>query len=156
MLKEVLVFLALACCTIAYSQSTLPPNAPEDKPVSFTADQHQQLLKAVAPYVDQAKKSWPTAKANYLKGLPPNHVFFVTVELRDMRGKYEITFVEVQKIENGLITGLIANEISVVTGYRAGQKYSIAESDIWDWTISKPDGSEEGNFVGKFLETYKL
>lgn len=27
------------------------------------------------------------------------------------------------------------------------------EKDIIDWLISKPDRSEEGNFVGKFLDT---
>jgi uncharacterized protein YegJ (DUF2314 family) len=145
----------LICSTVAYCQSQLAPNSPEDKPVSFTVDQHQKLLKAVAPYVDQAKRTWPTAKANYLKGLPAKHVLFVTVELRDMRGKHEITFMEVQKIDNGVITGLIANEISVVTGFKAGQKFSIPESDIWDWMVSKPDGSEEGNLVGKFLDSYK-
>ena len=31
----------------------------------------------------------------------------------------------------------------------------MKESDVLDWTISKPDGTEEGNFVGKFLDTYK-
>jgi uncharacterized protein YegJ (DUF2314 family) len=156
MLRVFLMALVMACPSVAYTQSTLAPNAPEDKPVGFTGDQHQRLLKAVAPYVAQARKTWPTAKANYLKGLPPKHVFFVTVELADMRGKREITFVEVQKIENGIITGLIANEISTVSGYKAGQRFSIAEAEIWDWTISKPDGTEDGNLVGKFLETYKL
>ena len=27
--------------------------------------------------------------------------------------------------------------------------------EVLDWTISKPDGTEEGNFVGKFLDTYR-
>ena len=27
------------------------------------------------------------------------------------------------------------------------------EKDILDWLIAKPDGSEEGNFIGKFLDT---
>jgi uncharacterized protein YegJ (DUF2314 family) len=155
MLKAFTILLVLVGSTIAYSQSTLAPNSPEDKPVSFTVDQHQRLLKAVAPYVDLANRTWPVAKSRFLEGLPAKHLLFVTVELRDMRGKHEITFVEVQKIENGVISGLIANEISIVTGFKAGQKYSISESDIWDWTISKPDGTEEGNLVGKFLETYK-
>jgi uncharacterized protein YegJ (DUF2314 family) len=146
----------LFCSTHAYSQSALAPNAPADKPVGFSnGQQRQDLLKAIAPYVEQAKKSWPQAKENYLKGLPPRHVFFVTTELVDVRGKRESVFVEVQKIEKGIITGLIANEISTVSGFKQGQAHSVPEGEIWDWTISKPDGSEEGNVVGKFLETYK-
>lgn len=155
-MKTALFLVMLWCSPHALSQSTLAPNAPADKPVGFrNGQQHQELLKAVAPYVEQAKKTWPQAKENYLKGLPPRHVFFVTTELGDSRGKREIVFIEVRNIEKGLVTGLIANEISSVTGFLQGQTHSVPEADIWDWTVSKPDGSEEGNLVGKFLETYK-
>jgi hypothetical protein len=30
--------------------------------------------------------------------------------------------------------------------------YSFQESELVDWLISRPDGSEEGNVVGKFLD----
>jgi hypothetical protein len=33
--------------------------------------------------------------------------------------------------------------------------YAFAETEVMDWLISHPDGSEEGNFVGKFLDTYQ-
>ena len=155
MLREFVILLALASPSVVYSQSQLAPNSPQDKPIGVNADQHQKLVQAVAPSVAQAKKTWPSAKAKFLKGLPPKNVFFVTVELADIRGKREITFVEVQKIDKGAITGIIANEITTVIGFKAGQVYSVNEADIWDWMISKPDGSEEGNLVGKFLETYK-
>lgn len=56
---------------------------------------------------------------------------------------------------NHILDGIIANQIVVVNGYSRGQKYSVKEPDILDWLISKPDGSEEGNFVGKFLDTYR-
>lgn len=150
------VLFTLSISAALFGQSTLAPNAPEDRPVTFSGnEQHQKMQKAVEPFIIQARKTWPAAKASYLKGLPPRHVFFVTVELVDASGKREIVFIEVQKIENGIVTGLIANEISTVGGYRAGQSYSAPESSVWDWTISKPDGSEEGNLVGKFLDTYK-
>jgi len=155
-MKKALFCVILLCSPNAVSQSTLAPNAPADKPVGFSnGQQHQELLKAIAPYVEQAKKSWPQAKEGYLKGLPPRHVFFVTTELADMRGKREIVFVEVRKIEKGIVTGVIANEISAVSGFKQGQTHAVPEADIWDWTVSRPDGSEEGNVVGKFLETYK-
>ncbi len=37
---------------------------------------------------------------------------------------------------------------------RRQQEYSFNEDELLDWLISKPDGSEEGNVVGKFLDTY--
>ncbi|WP_257307177.1 DUF2314 domain-containing protein [Geothrix campi] len=155
-MKTVLLCALLFFSPRATAQSALAPNAPVDKPVGSSSEQqHKELLKAIGPYVEQAKKTWPAAKENYLRGLPPRQVFFVTTELVDARGKREIVFVEVQKIEKGMVTGLIANEISTVSGFKAGQAHRVPENNILDWTISKPDGSEEGNLVGKFLESYR-
>lgn len=46
------------------------------------------------------------------------------------------------------------SQIGVVQGYRFGQPYGCAERDLVDWMISHPDGTEEGNAVRKFLDTY--
>jgi uncharacterized protein YegJ (DUF2314 family) len=59
----------------------------------------------------------------------------------------------VYKISDGRVVGRIANSIEMVKGYRQGQIYEFAERDLVDWLITKPDGSEEGNFVGKYLES---
>ncbi len=64
-------------------------------------------------------------------------------------------FILVNKITGGIISGIIYNEIQVVVGYKNGQKYDFPETEVYDWLITKPDGSEEGNFVGKFLDTYR-
>ena len=39
-------------------------------------------------------------------------------------------------------------------GSSFGDSYQFSESDLLDWLITHPDGSEEGNFVGKFLDSY--
>ena len=39
-----------------------------------------------------------------------------------------------------------------MAGYKAGDSYTLSERDIVDWVIVRPDGSEEGNVVGKFVE----
>ena len=40
-------------------------------------------------------------------------------------------------------------------GYHLGDDYKFPESDLRDWMIAKPDGTEEGNVVGKFLDSYE-
>lgn len=146
----------LACCGPAAALSDLSPDAPKDKPGHVRgADQAQQFLTAVAPYIAQARQTWPAARKRYLAGLPPRHVFFVTMKLVDATERFEIVFLEVRKIERGVITGEIANDLTLVQGYRRGQVVTVPETEIWDWTISKPDGSEEGNVVGKFLDSYQ-
>ena len=133
----------------------LAPNAPQDKPAGVTDCQLKDFLRATAPYIEKAKASLPRAIARFQAGLPRGETFFITARLTDSQGRFEQAFVAVDSIVGRRIVGRIWNEITVVSGYRLGQRYELADSSVVDWTISKPDGSEEGNEVGKFLDTYQ-
>jgi hypothetical protein len=63
-------------------------------------------------------------------------------------------FVAVEAIENGIIRGIIYSDINTVSGFALRQRYAFKETELVDWLITKPDGSEEGNVVGKFMDTY--
>lgn len=147
------VVIALLVCIPVRAQ--LAPNAPADKPVHATDEQAKRIEVAIEPYIEQARKSYPDARARFLAGLPKGETFFVTTKLTDDQGHFEFVFVVVKKIWDGRITGLIANEIGSVTGYKQGDEHTLPETELVDWTISKPDGTEDGNVVGKFLETYQ-
>lgn len=155
-----LLALVFGCSATALSQEPdklpgLAPNAPVDKPQPVKSDQQKALDEAIKPYIEKARKTYPAAKERFLAGLPPKHFFFVTTRLHDAAGHWEQVFIAVKEIKDGIITGLIASDIETVSGYKAGDKYSLPESELMDWTVSKPDGTEEGNFVGNFLDTYK-
>lgn len=131
------------------------PDAPEDKPTHVRGPEATRKFDAaIKPYVEKARKSYPEAKRRFLKGLPPKHSFFVTTRLYDDTGAFEQVFVAVKEIKGGRIKGLIWSDIVTVRGYKYGDAYSFREADLLDWMIAKPDGTEEGNFVGKFLDTY--
>ena len=145
----------------ALSQQPTPeiyiaPNAPKDKPVNAEGSQVEQMEAAIKPYIAKAKATYPQAKVRFLSGLPPRHTFFVTTRLYDSSKRFEQVFIAVSEIKDGRISGIIASEIRLVSGYRGGDAYSFPESDLIDWTISKPDGTEEGNFVGNFLDSYQV
>ena len=53
------------------------------------------------------------------------------------------------------IQGILASDLELIRNHTKGEKLNCSESEILDWTITKPDGTEEGNFVGKFLDTYQ-
>lgn len=140
----------------AQSIPQLAPNAPIDSPVQagekciwFAMD------RAMQPYIAQARATWPNARQRYLAGLPRGHSFFVTALLVDNQDRREQVFIAVDSIGDGRITGKIWNRIEVVHGFRLGDHYAFPESELRDWMIAKPDGKEEGNFVGKFLDTYE-
>ena len=131
----------------------LPPNAPKDE-VHATPDE-RKLDEAIKPYVEQARKTYPEARERFLAGLSAKHIFFLTARLHDSAGRWEQVYIEVKAINDGKVKGLIANEIVLVSGYKLGDSYTFPEAELLDWTISKPDGSQEGNVVGNFLHAHK-
>ncbi len=90
-----------------------------------------------------------------MEGLPPGHGFFAVTSLRDGAGAEEQVFVAVTGIRNGRISGRIASDNLRVSGYKKGDAHSFPESDLIDWVITRPDGTEEGNVVGKFLDEWQ-
>jgi hypothetical protein len=133
----------------------LAPNAPKDQPVGLQENQFAAFEQAIAPHVAKARATYAEARERYLSGLPNGHTFFVTTRLHDKQGRWEQAFIRVSSIADGKIHGRIASELTVVTDLRFGQMYSMPESELLDWLIAKPDGTEEGNVVGKFLDTYR-
>jgi uncharacterized protein YegJ (DUF2314 family) len=130
-------------------------NSPQDKPVASSAEQLKKFEDAIAPYVKKARESLPEAKKKYLAGLPRNQIFYVTIKLYDASKKYEQVFVRVTSWKSESIQGILSSDLSLIHNHSKGEKLTCNESEILDWTISKPDGTEEGNFVGKFLDTYQ-
>lgn len=131
------------------------PNAPKDKVVNSKGSEVERFEAAIKPFVEQARKTYPEARERFLKGLPPKHTFFITARLYDSASRYEQVFIAVKEIKDGRIKGLIWSDIQLVSGYHRGGPFAFPESELIDWTITKPDGTEEGNFVGKFLDTYQ-
>jgi hypothetical protein len=137
------------------SYAQVSRNAPPDRPVNATAIcQWNQLLKATAPLEAKARETFPGARQRFLQGLPSAHQFFATIRLTDSLSHHEQVFVAVDTIDGNRLSGRLASQIGVVQGYRRGQRLSFNDSSLVDWMIALPDGSEEGNIVGKFLDTY--
>lgn len=145
------------------SQETPPPplptlasNAPQDQPFeSKGREAVEEYRAAIAPYVEQARKTYPGAKQRFLDGLPPGQVFFAVCRLQDRTGATEQVFVAVADIRDGRIKGRIASDIRGVSGYKQGDVHTFPETELIDWLISHPDGTEEGNVVGKFLDEWQ-
>jgi hypothetical protein len=156
------IFIAVFSVSLAEAQSSQTDTGkqeaarrPEDKPIQVKSEELRRYEEAIKPYVEKARKSYPEAKKRFLAGLPRGYTFYLTTQLSDKTGRFEQTFIEVKEIKGGTVKGIIANDIALVSGYEIGDAYSFPESEMLDWTIVGPDGSEEGNFVGKFLDEYQ-
>jgi hypothetical protein len=111
-----------------------------------------QWQERIAPLVARARATYPAAKQRYLAGLPGGESFYVTIVLRDPTGRYEEVFVRVEHIESGLIAGHLGSDVYLVEGHQVGEAMQVREDEVLDWTISTPDGQEEGNLIGKFID----
>ena len=45
------------------------------------------------------------------------------------------------------------NQPVIVRGYSSGDRVTAPESEVRNWMFVRPDGTEEGNIVGKFLRS---
>ena len=136
------------------NHSAAEKEAPVDKPVTATGKQLAEYEKAIAPYVAKARATYPSAKARFLAGLRTGYSFSVRVRLFDPDGVHEDSFMAVQKISGDEITGVLG-PVDILRSYRRGQTITVKERNIDNWVIVRPDGTEEGNYVGKFLDHYK-
>lgn len=139
------VAMICACCAVSFAQ--------EQKETA--AEQRRKYEEALKPHLEEAKKTYPDAKKRFLAGLAPKERFLVTVELREANGQKQQAYIEVAEIKDGIIKGVIASNIRNLTKYKRGDKHSVPESEMIDWIIVRADGTEEGNFVGKFLNDYR-
>ncbi len=124
---------------------------PKDTPQKF---KKSYVEKLIAPHIRKAKQTLPKAKKKFLEGLPHGYSFFVTVDLRSNSGDKENAFIEVERWDNNKITGILSTKLQLVKEYQFGQRLIVSEDNVIDWTITSPDGKEEGNFIGKFLDSY--
>jgi hypothetical protein len=154
-LRAALVCVVLAG-PLAAQDPHVAPNAPRDQPLTASSGSDaMRMFFAMEPYVAHARASWPDAKRRFVAGLPRRHSFFVTTRLRDASGRVEQAFVAVDSVSAERVYGRLWSRILVVDGYRFGQPYDFPEDDLIDWMIARPDGTEEGNIVGRFLDTYR-
>jgi hypothetical protein len=150
----ILLFASCAPQQTANRNVYVSPDAPEDRPVkTHSEDGAATFADLIEPYITKARQTYPSAKRRYLAGLPPGESFFVTAVLQDDAGRTEQVFIAVDRISDGVIYGRIWSNVQHVRGYSTYERYRVSEVNIRDWLITKPDGSEEGNIVGKFIDT---
>jgi hypothetical protein len=64
-----------------------------------------------------------------------------------------MSYVYVDRVDAGLVTGRIAGDLDIVHGLSWNDVYRVPESEILDWGIIMPDGSAKGDFMVRFLDT---
>lgn len=138
------------------------PHVPENvkPPIDTVHTQSKEeavkLEKAIAPYVEKARAELPELRKRFAKGLLKDQILMFTIRLTDPEGnKFEQIFVQVDGWNDKEVKGTIVSELLDLKSHKTGDTITFSPTEILDWTILSEDGTEEGNKVGKFLETYK-
>jgi uncharacterized protein DUF2314 len=150
----ILIVTLLAPASISLAAAPhVAPNAPKDAPEEARGKAEiDAFLAALKPAMDMAKKTYPEARERFLRGLPARHSFFVVTRLPVAPDGVEQVFVAVDRIDGDRIFGRIWSDILQAKSYKRGDRYSMSESQVIDWLITRPDGTEEGNYVGKAID----
>jgi hypothetical protein len=144
----------LLVCTLGAS-ATAQERASLDRPLTIHPDDQARFARALSPFIEMGRATYPAASEKFARGLPEGYRFYVVVDLKDSDGHRERVFVLVASIDSGVVNGSIASQLVALSDYGEGDAVAIPERDVKDWTIVAPDGSEEGNYAGKFLDHYR-
>jgi hypothetical protein len=152
LISALLASLCVSCAARSPERNSSHP--PEDQPIHCESDGVAHLSDLIQSYVEEARNTYPTARLKWELGLPNGHRFLITTRFWHSENHFEQVFVRVSDIEFGTIYGHIANE-PMGPGFKIWDSYEFSESELLDWTIQHPDGTEEGNVVGKFIDRYR-
>ena len=126
------------------------PGAPNVTPL-IKPDMAQRVMPLLQPNIDNARQSWPNARGRFLTGLPLANELVVTTMTEDNLGHSAFVFVKVDRLVEGVIHGHVWQNLATPSDWRRGDLFAFPEKDLLDWRIVRPDGTIEGNFLGKFL-----
>ena len=149
---QLIVAITILLGTGAYAQEEphIADNAPIDCAFETTPTDLFSVIEEKSP---EAMKSWPEAKARFLSGLPDEYSLFVTFILVGQEQRGEYVFLAVDAISDEGVSGRLWTEMLVVEGFQHGDNFLVDEDAISDWLITKPDGTEDGNLIGKYIDT---
>ena len=151
-----LLVVALVAASAIAKNPEISPRVPPDISAFVTPEQLKELDAGMKPYVEQARRTFPGVQARFLAGLPKGQSLFVMARLYDECGRSELAFISVTRIQGGIIEGRIwSNLPNIITSYRFRDWYAFPETQLVDWLIAHPDGTEEGNIAGKFPKAPK-
>jgi uncharacterized protein YegJ (DUF2314 family) len=144
MKKILIAFAILALSSTAYSGDTHYEDMPIAIDTSFEAllDQYVQKAKMSLQYFDEQFEK------------PGDRTFYIVTRIYKNE-LYEQVFVKLGSIHEEVYVGLIVSEPMGKVDFKKGEIIQVSTEDVVDWCIVNPDGTEEGNLLGKAADLSK-
>jgi uncharacterized protein YegJ (DUF2314 family) len=110
---------------------------------------HDQALLAAS---ERARKKALAIGKRYKKGPPFGEQLLVKAPFPTSDGGNEWMWVEVVRWNGNEIDGILQNDPFDVPALKSGSRVEVKAGEIFDYLLTKSDGSQEGNETGALLE----
>jgi uncharacterized protein YegJ (DUF2314 family) len=110
---------------------------------------HDDAIRAASR---RAVEQLPALRQKFSGGLAPGEHVMVKGPFKKPDGGQEWMWIEVTSWQGSRIRGLLRNEPTGIPGLHAGETVEVAESDVFDYIHTLPDGTQVGNETGKLIE----
>ena len=144
--------VALGVCGVLHGRAPAQ-TSPPDRPQPLDSAALACLHRASEPRIAQAVATLPDAIRRFQSGLGQGRQFFVTVRLFDAARHEEQVFVAIESIRGDTLVGHLDSEIGMLSRFHRGDRFLVLRDAVIDWTITQPDGTEDGNLLGKLMDT---
>lgn len=108
---------------------------------------------ALAEPMQEALRTLPLARKKFLAGLPSGDQFLVTVRVAATDTSFRQASARVMGWRDKKVQALLLPSVANPAGPAEPTPVSFPETAVIDWTLLRAGGREEGNYVGKHLET---
>ncbi len=108
---------------------------------------------ALADPVREALRTLPQAKKKFLAGLPSGDQFLLSVRVVATDTSFRQASARVMGWHGNTVQALLLPDASTSAVPTEPLPISFPETAVVDWTLLRASGREEGNFVGRYLDT---
>jgi len=111
--------------------------------------EHDAALLAAS---ERARKKLRSLKANYAESPPYGEVLLVKAPFITPAGGNEWMWVEVVRWKGDTIDGILKNDAYEIPDLKDGARVQVKDEKLFDYILTRRDGSHEGNETGRLLE----
>ncbi|MDO7850380.1 hypothetical protein [Hymenobacter convexus] len=130
-------------------------------PVVLTADTAPASVRpaltrdetALADPVREALRTLPQAKKRFLAGLPSGDQFLLSVRVIATDTSFRQVSARVLGWHGNTVQALLLPDASGSASAAEPVPVSFPETAVVDWTLLRASGRQEGNYVGRYIDT---
>ncbi len=120
------------------------------------ASMRPALARDEAAHADpmrEAQRTLPQAKKRFQAGLPQGDQFLLSVRVAASDTSFRQVSARVLGWHGTMVQALLLPEEASSVGAAEPLPVSFPETAVVDWTLLRASGREEGNYVGRYIDT---